>query len=503
MLYSTAHDIFIYEYIYYRICNESHNTQVQAHTLREVDMMMMDMRALCLYPDVIMNILAHLGFIDNPLRECSKFFNNAYTCIVTSEPKPFIDTLIASTHRRTDKYDFDKLLLICASRGWISRAKLLTRHRSFVNLSSFGYASLLIACLRGHEGIARDLICKSVIEIMSPFDSTSLDDDYIRTFMTHRAAINAALCMAAFMGHVNVVEVLLVYGEVEACGWKCLSVVASCVEALSDLPVSFVYISDVSEIIKELQDFMNSLKKILLHDDTFDTDDIDVDDAEDMNGADNPILQGIREHISRTALPNNIEEATHNIVSAIDNAMPNANMTETRSTLETLFKETTSMIGDKYAFYVYEPLHGTPLLLASSMGHTSVVHLLLSEDSPVDMAECLALRLACLAGHDNVVSLLIPSSDIHARQDEPLILAVEYNHPTVVALLIAAGADVRARDAEALVIASNRGHTSIINLLLAKVDSQFSPDQLTEALHQCVIHEHTEGVHLLLEAGAE
>jgi hypothetical protein len=77
-----------------------------------------------------------------------------------------------------------------------------------------------------------------------------------------------------------------------------------------------------------------------------------------------------------------------------------------------------------------------------------------------------------------VAQVTITSSDIHVHQDEALRLAVEYNHPS-------------------------RGYASVVHLLLEKEGSLFSSDQLTESLHQCVIHGHAEVFHLLLRAGAD
>jgi len=133
-----------------------------------------------------------------------------------------------------------------------------------------------------------------------------------------------------------------------------------------------------------------------------------------------------------------------------------------------------------------------PLFLACSLGHKTIVELLLrAADINVNQERTdeddgfTPLLVACEEGHAPIVELLLASSDIAVNQAStdigctPLYVACEIGHAPVVELLLAAS-DIEVNQARTtngttngctpLSIACHRGHTPVVELLLASSD---------------------------------
>ncbi len=119
----------------------------------------------------------------------------------------------------------------------------------------------------------------------------------------------------------------------------------------------------------------------------------------------------------------------------------------------------------------------TPLLVALSYGHTSIVKLLIDEGADInamDKSEKTALHLAAFKGNTEAIELLVAKEglNIDAKDSQnrtPLHFAAEYGHKDIVEKLIAKGADINAqttRQQNALSLARKRGHKEIEDLLL-------------------------------------
>ena len=91
------------------------------------------------------------------------------------------------------------------------------------------------------------------------------------------------------------------------------------------------------------------------------------------------------------------------------------------------------------------------LVVASRLGHTAIVRLLLAAGANVHVNEDAPLRFASTYGRVSVVAtLLAAGADVHARDGAALALAAQYTHNKVADLLLRAGADVRRNKYQAL-----------------------------------------------------
>ena len=122
----------------------------------------------------------------------------------------------------------------------------------------------------------------------------------------------------------------------------------------------------------------------------------------------------------------------------------------------------------------------TPLMLAASAGHTTVVKHLLSCPRIAVNAQtrqgATALMLAAHKGHTEVVELLLACTevDINAktkRMATALMLAAHKGHADIVELLLACtGIDINAKTSlgeSALIFAASQGHVGVVKQLLA------------------------------------
>ena len=120
-----------------------------------------------------------------------------------------------------------------------------------------------------------------------------------------------------------------------------------------------------------------------------------------------------------------------------------------------------------------------------------------------------AIHHAARFGHDNVVTILYPLSDLTCGTSKmnALHIGAAYGHANVVQALLLQGAEIESKDASnmtALHYASRNGHSSVTRLLLDKgCEMNSVADGGYTALHLAVIAGEIETIKLLVARGAE
>jgi ankyrin repeat protein len=149
---------------------------------------------------------------------------------------------------------------------------------------------------------------------------------------------------------------------------------------------------------------------------------------------------------------------------------------------------------------------GWALCTASGRGHKEVVHYLLEAGAPVNMKRNgqMALQAASRWGHTKIVRMLIHAgADVDAGCGWALHVASSKGCEEIVRVLIEAGATVNMKHngETALEVASYRGRAKIVRMLLAAgADVNV---QCCQALHYACYWGYEETLHILLEAGAD
>ncbi|OAQ70165.1 ankyrin repeats (3 copies) domain-containing protein [Pochonia chlamydosporia 170] len=161
------------------------------------------------------------------------------------------------------------------------------------------------------------------------------------------------------------------------------------------------------------------------------------------------------------------------------------------------------------------PYYQTPLLLASTAGHTTIVRFLLEEGADVEVEEgigCTSLTRAAEMGHAEVVRVLLDvgRANVNAQnhyQHTPLTEAAGHGHAAVVKMLLDTGdvdADVLTRNDEtALTMAIRRGHSAVVKVLLESgmVEPDLKDHNGMTPLHVAVQCRQEDIVRMLLETG--
>jgi ankyrin repeat protein len=105
------------------------------------------------------------------------------------------------------------------------------------------------------------------------------------------------------------------------------------------------------------------------------------------------------------------------------------------------------------------------LLLAIYYGRWNVVEILRKAMNDINY---LLTEASDRGDLDTVKRMLEAGADVHTHNDRSLRLASEKGHEGVVEILLENGADVHACLDWALRLASNNGHTAVVKLLIAK-----------------------------------
>jgi ankyrin repeat protein len=109
------------------------------------------------------------------------------------------------------------------------------------------------------------------------------------------------------------------------------------------------------------------------------------------------------------------------------------------------------------------------LILASDGGHLDVVKYLVDNGADVNAGYGDALIYASRNGHLDVVKYLAEmGADIHAEHDSALSFASGEGHLDVVKFLVERGADVNTAEGYPLKAAKERGHTDVVKFLQDK-----------------------------------
>ncbi|KAK7495738.1 hypothetical protein BaRGS_00012958 [Batillaria attramentaria] len=159
----------------------------------------------------------------------------------------------------------------------------------------------------------------------------------------------------------------------------------------------------------------------------------------------------------------------------------------------------------------YGPLH-----LASALGQTDAVRLLLENGADVNVMSHnrdTPLHIASLVGQTDVAALLISNNaDVNVQNDDigfsPLHVASMRGNVGIVRLLLKSGAEVNLKNARGLTplyLACGNGRTEIARILLQNMaDTNTKESEIgSTPLHAAAIHNHTKTVRLLLAHGAD
>ena len=152
----------------------------------------------------------------------------------------------------------------------------------------------------------------------------------------------------------------------------------------------------------------------------------------------------------------------------------------------------------------------TPLIVASSKGHTEIVTTLLESEHNIINAQAgtgiTALYIACQYGFYDVASILLnakaESNFQTAKQRTPLTIASKKGYTNIVQLLLEHGADIDHRStvtgATALILASEHGHTDIVEILLEQgADASIETITGDTAISIAIINEWKQVVQIL------
>ncbi|MGE5195867.1 MAG: ankyrin repeat domain-containing protein [Anaerolineae bacterium] len=153
--------------------------------------------------------------------------------------------------------------------------------------------------------------------------------------------------------------------------------------------------------------------------------------------------------------------------------------------------------------------HGkTPLALACNAGHLKLVNLLIKTGADIKGLDTDLLRLACQNQNIDLVELLIKrGADVNAslNQDEaPLLVASRLGSSKIVQLLIHHGADLKIQNNAPLSLACYGGDVDLIKLLIRKgADVNVMVNEKETPLHIACRLGHFKLVKLLLSAKAD
>jgi ankyrin repeat protein len=157
----------------------------------------------------------------------------------------------------------------------------------------------------------------------------------------------------------------------------------------------------------------------------------------------------------------------------------------------------------------------TPLLIATAMGHSTMVELLLqhgAEDDSQDKSGLhgRALQRAACYGHEHIVKLLLDAkSSVNAEElylGHALCSASTQGHEQMVELLLSRGADINAigEYGTALTCAIRFGHKKLATWLIGKgADVNADTRWYASALHSASFFGYMDILILLLDAGAD
>jgi ankyrin repeat protein len=159
------------------------------------------------------------------------------------------------------------------------------------------------------------------------------------------------------------------------------------------------------------------------------------------------------------------------------------------------------------------PAGGSHSMIASLLGHSSVVQLLLDEDTDVNTQGGSfgnALQAASAEGHNQVVEMLLnKGADVNAQSKffgNALHAASEGGYEQVVKTLLNKGADVNAQGGHyhnALQAASVEGHKQVVKILLNKgANVNAHGSNYSSALHVASARGYEQVVETLLNRGA-
>jgi len=151
-----------------------------------------------------------------------------------------------------------------------------------------------------------------------------------------------------------------------------------------------------------------------------------------------------------------------------------------------------------------------PLRLAAADNHVGIAKILTDAGADPNLDNGIALRVAALYGHKDMVSLLITQGgDVNCGGDDgtPLIKAAEFGHKEVFELLVAHGAKINAKARHgqtALYWAAHHGYKDMVDFLIAKgADVNKTGPDGKSPFYEAASWGHKDIVELLLANGAE
>lgn len=147
---------------------------------------------------------------------------------------------------------------------------------------------------------------------------------------------------------------------------------------------------------------------------------------------------------------------------------------------------------------VMHPNNEELLCIASSLGYTSTVKLLLRKG--ICHSSGKALRWAAMAGENKIVEILLKITTCHTHIDDTLVASITDGHISTTALLLKYGADIHTQNEEPLLCAVWYGHTSIVELLVENNANIDTNDNLP--LKKAIEKENKDMIKCLLDLGA-